>query len=378
MAERERLYYLDNLKIFLIILVVIHHVGQAYGSTGGSWFYSYPGERVKALEHFFRFNASFFMGLFFFISGYFFPGSFDRHGPRKFIADKFIRFGIPLTFALVLMIPIIEYVKYMNYVNHINFKDFYIREWFGYAPDKTVHSDLANFAHLWYVEHLLVYSFLYAIIGTVLQKCMSSKPAFTARQLRLYAVIPYIIILGIITNKMRTVWAFPMDRWIAFLGFIQIEPAHIPQYMSLFILGILAYRFSFLDSITTPRNMFWFLPGLGIYVFTIAQLFGPGSQNAFFMWEYREAILYVGVCIGLLSFFKTYFNRTGRIMQVLSENTYGTYILHVPVVVALQYAFDPVRAGAFTLFVIVSILSIPGAFLVSFFVRLIPGVKRIL
>jgi glucan biosynthesis protein C len=128
MTNTNRLYYLDNLKIFLIILVVIHHVGQAYGSTGGSWFYSYPGERVKPLELFFLFNASFFMGLFFFISGYFFPGSFDRHGPRKFIADKLVRFGIPLIFALVLMIPIIEYVRYINYVNHINFKDFYIRE----------------------------------------------------------------------------------------------------------------------------------------------------------------------------------------------------------------------------------------------------------
>ena len=375
MTDNKRLCYLDNLKVLLIILVIIHHVGQAYGATGGSWFYSYPGERVKPLELFFLFNASFFMGLFFFISGYFFPGSFERHGARKFIAGKFVRFGIPLVFALVLMVPIIEYLKY---VNHINFKEFYIREWFGYAPDKTVHSHIANFAHLWFIEHLLVYSFLYAIIGTVLQKCMSSKPAFTVRQVRLYAIIPYIIILGIITNLMRTVWAFPMDRWIGFFGFIQMEPAHIPQYMSLFILGILAYRWSFLDSITTPRNMFWFLPGLGIYVITIAQLFGTGSQNAFFMWEYREGLLCVGVCIGLLAFFKTYFNRTGRIMQVLSENTYGTYILHVPVVVALQYAFDPVHAGAFTLFVIVSILSIPGAFLVSFFVRLIPGVKRIL
>jgi glucan biosynthesis protein C len=378
MTDKKRLYYLDNLKVFLIILVIIHHVGQAYGSTGGSWFYSYPGERVKALGHFFLFNASFFMGLFFFISGYFFPGSFDRHGPRKFIVDKLIRFGIPLIFAFVLMIPILEYVKYLKYVNNINFMGFYIREWFGYAPDKTVHSHIANFAHFWFIEHLLVYSFLYATIGTVVKRFISSKPAFTVRQARLYTIIPYIIILGIITNLMRTVWAFPMDRWIGFLGFIQMEPAHIPQYLSLFILGILAYRWSFLDSITTPRNMFWLLPGMGIFVITIAQLFGAGSQHAFFMWEYREAILYVGVCIGLLAFFKTYFNQTGRMMQVLSENTYGTYILHVPVVVALQYAFDPVRAGAFTLFVIVSILSIPGAFLVSFFVRLIPGVKRIL
>ena len=124
--------------------------------------------------------------------------------------------------------------------------------------------------------------------------------------------------------------------------------------------------------------MFWFLPGLGIYVITIVQLFGTGSQNAFFMWEFREGLLCIGVCIGLLALFKTHFNRTGRMMQVLSENSYGTYILHVPVIVALQYAFDPVHARAFTLFVIVSILSIPGAFLASFFVRLIPGMNRIL
>jgi len=378
MTDKKRLCYLDNLKVFLIILVILHHVGQAYGSTGGSWFYSYPGERVKPLGLFFLFNASFFMGLFFFISGYFFPGSFNRHGARKFITNKLIRFGIPLVFALILMIPIIEYVRYLNYVNHISFKEFYIREWFGYAPDKTVHSSIANFAHLWFIEHLLIYSFLYVIIRAVLQKRISSKSAPAVRQARLYTIIPYIIILGIITHLMRTEWAFPMDRWIGFLGFIQMEPAHIPQYLSLFILGILAYRWSFLDSITTPRNMFWFVPGLGICVISITQLFGTDSRNASFMWEYREALLCVGVCIGLLAFFRTYFNRTGRIMQVLSDNAYGTYILHVPVIVALQYAFDPVQAGAFTLFVIVSFLSIPGAFLVSFFVRLIPGVKRIL
>jgi len=93
MADTNRLHYLDNLKVFLIFLVIVHHVGQAYGATGGAWYYAYPGQRVQALSNFFGFNASFFMGLFFFISGYFFPASFDRHGARKFILDKLIRFG---------------------------------------------------------------------------------------------------------------------------------------------------------------------------------------------------------------------------------------------------------------------------------------------
>ncbi len=42
MSREKRLYYLDNLKVFLIVLVIMHHVGQAYGTTGGGWFYAYP------------------------------------------------------------------------------------------------------------------------------------------------------------------------------------------------------------------------------------------------------------------------------------------------------------------------------------------------
>ncbi len=30
-----RFYFLDNLRVALIILVIAHHVGQAYGPTGG-------------------------------------------------------------------------------------------------------------------------------------------------------------------------------------------------------------------------------------------------------------------------------------------------------------------------------------------------------
>ncbi len=377
MTDKNRLYYLDNLKVFLIILVIMHHVGQAYGATGGSWIYSYPGDRVKSLGVFFGFNASFFMGLFFFISGYFYPQSFDRHGARKFIVDKLIRFGIPLIVVCLFITPLLEYVKYVHYEHHISFQDFYIRMWQKYGL-KIAYPGGFHFGHLWFVEHLLVYAILYAAIRTVLQKYVPFLSVTTARHARLYILISYILVLGIITHLMRTSWGFPVDRWISFLGYIQMEPAHLPQYLSLFVFGILAYRWSFLDSITTPRNMLWLVPGLGIFAVTIVQIYTTGHRQAFFLWDYREALLCVGVCIGLLALFNTFFNRTGRIMQLLSENAFGTYVVHVPIVVALQYAFDPVQAGALTLFIIVSCLAIPVSFLISILVRLIPGVKRVL
>lgn len=378
MTDQERLYYLDNLKVFLIFLVIVHHVGQAYGATGGGWPYSYPGDRVQALRLFFRFNASFFMGLFFFISGYFLPSSFDRRGARKFITDKLIRFGIPLLLMALFILPVMEYAKYVHYTAPIGFADFYIGPWLGFTPQAADHHRLFNFAHLWFVEHLLVYSILYAAIRMLLQSSMRPALRPGSRTVQLHAVILYIVALGAVTHLMRTSWGFPIDRWIFLGGFIQAEPAHIPQYLSLFVFGILAYRYSFLDSIARPHNLLWFVPGLGLYIITIIQFFSAGRPYFNFLWEYREAILCVGVCIGLLALFKTYFNRTGRLLQMLAGNAYGAYVFHVPLVVALQYAFDPVPAGAFTLFIIVSLLGIPGSFLISFLIRMIPGMKRIL
>jgi len=93
----RRLFYLDNLKVCLTVLVIFHHAGQAYGD-GGGWAYtpSNPAEVMPWIWHFFSVNAAFFMGLFFLISGYFVPASYDRQGVKQFVRNKLIRLGLPL------------------------------------------------------------------------------------------------------------------------------------------------------------------------------------------------------------------------------------------------------------------------------------------
>ena len=50
----KRQYYLDNLKVCLTVLVIMHHAGQAYGN-GGAWTYtpSNPAEFMPWIWHFF-------------------------------------------------------------------------------------------------------------------------------------------------------------------------------------------------------------------------------------------------------------------------------------------------------------------------------------
>lgn len=380
MEERTRLDFLDNLKIFLTALVIVHHVGQAYGNTGGFWFFTHPGIRVPNLGYFFFFNASFFMGLFFFISGYFFPGSFDRHGAKKFITDRLLRFGIPCLFVLLIMEPVLMYAYHVTYLSDKPFISYYLLNYFGIGPKNEFFSGpKLSFGHMWFVEHLLIYVFAYTGYRLIAAKFFPSFRITKKLSLRIFAVLAFIFILGFATDTMRNSLGYPIDRWTGLgpFGFWQMEPAHFPQYASLFFLGILAYRTGLLESITLKRNILWFVAGAGIFLFTVIRSHIIG-RIAYYHWEYREALVCAGVCIGLLALFRTLFNKRSAFTAFLSANAFGAYVLHVAIITPLQFLIMPTSASAVPPFIIVSFLGIPLSFLASAALRMVPGMKRIL
>ena len=152
----KRLCYLDNLKVCLTVLVIMHHAGQAYGN-GGDWAYtpSNPAEFMPWIWHFFSTNAAFFMGLYFFISGYFVPRSFDKQGSKQFVHKKLLRLGAPLLFMGGII---------------------------------SILSGKPEIGHMWFVESLLVFSLVYAVIrhwvSPIDSEC-NSKPTIIGRPLDL-------------------------------------------------------------------------------------------------------------------------------------------------------------------------------------------------
>ena len=95
----SRLFFLDHLRVFLVVLVVLHHVAVTYGS-GARFYYVEPAFNdplaFLSLLVFTLVNQSWFMGALFLISGYFTPGSFDRKGSGSFLKGRLTRLGIPL------------------------------------------------------------------------------------------------------------------------------------------------------------------------------------------------------------------------------------------------------------------------------------------
>jgi glucan biosynthesis protein C len=92
-----RLLFVDNIRVFLTILVILHHLMITYSGTG-RWYYNEPGADAVTSSvggWFCSINQAYFMGLFLLISAYFVPGSYDRKGAARFLKDRLIRLGIP-------------------------------------------------------------------------------------------------------------------------------------------------------------------------------------------------------------------------------------------------------------------------------------------
>ena len=85
--QPDRIGYVDAVRVVLILLVVAHHSVEPY-VTAHPPEIPLPDAPLARAGVFLWVNAAFFMGLFFFLAGYFTPGAAGRKGAASFLADR--------------------------------------------------------------------------------------------------------------------------------------------------------------------------------------------------------------------------------------------------------------------------------------------------
>ena len=93
-----RTHELDNLRTALTVLVILHHASIPYGGLG-SWPYkpSNPPDTFSTIftATFNVVNQTFFMAMFFLLSGYFSAVASETRTPSTFLQEKWKRLGVP-------------------------------------------------------------------------------------------------------------------------------------------------------------------------------------------------------------------------------------------------------------------------------------------
>src|SRR5512136_1594292 len=133
-----RLLFVDNIRVFLTILVILHHTMIIYAGTG-SWGLYTEGRQDTITTviggWFCGVNQAYFMSLFLLISAYFVPGSYDRKGAGHFVKDRLIRLGIPLALYSWIIRPLLIYVDPINGAGaSLAFSDYFPFRYFANNP----------------------------------------------------------------------------------------------------------------------------------------------------------------------------------------------------------------------------------------------------
>ncbi len=108
----NRIYFLDNLRTFMIFLVVLIHAGGVYEATGmwaSFWIVDDPStNNVSGLLN--LIIDIFCMPTIFFISGFFTPLSMKNKKGWTFLKSKFKRLIIPWVIAVLTLIPLYKII----------------------------------------------------------------------------------------------------------------------------------------------------------------------------------------------------------------------------------------------------------------------------
>lgn len=390
--QKSRLAYIDNVRIFLSMLVVAHHAGQPYGSDGW-WLFQSP-LRSNWIFLFFGVNEAFFMGLFFLIAGYFHPGSLDRKGPARFVLDRLWRFGVPIVIMVLGVTPVFIYFHEVlfKHLPAIPYWDFFSGAYLGFADrplgwpgDPGVHTE---FVHLWFIENLFLYGCVYALYRLLAGPRDARPEALPTAPIAPATAHRFLVALALwlfAATFLIRLWK-PVDDWKVLLGIWEVEFAHVPQYVTMFTLGIIAARRDWFARVPARVGWTWLCVGLACVALWMARGLGldipmwiGGASIAAANRALWESVLCVGFCAGLLTLTRERFPSQSRLAKALSDSSFAVYIFHVPVVTLLQYALAGSGLGAVPQFLLVSLLGILISFpLAHFVLRRLPLLGRAL
>jgi peptidoglycan/LPS O-acetylase OafA/YrhL len=373
----NRLPWIDHLRTASILLVVNMHACVTYSHVGDWYLMADPEPTMAAKVPFIIWQSmlqSFFMGLLFFLAAYFAAGSLARKGPEAFVRERLIRLGLPALLYMLVIHPFI--LLGLNPWNH----DFgppaayYLRY---LASGKF----LGSSGPLWFAVALLLFSLGLAAWSSVLGASRSTGE--TAPPTGKF-LLGFALALGVGSFAVRLVQ--PIGTNI-----LNLQLCFFAQYIAWFVAGLHAARHGWLTTLAASpqaRLAGWLaLIGGPIALLALLAFGAQAGVGAFFGgWHWQavglavwEQLTGLGLAVGALALFSRKFNSNSPTQRWLADRSFGVYVLHAPVIIALAMLFRATLP--YHLYGLVGLLTVTGlvaSYALADLARRIPGLRAIL
>jgi glucan biosynthesis protein C len=357
-ASSQRMYFFDNLKAFIILLMVVFHVAMGFTTWDLKWWWVNDIQKNTFFDFFILETDVYIMPIMFMIAGYFASTILVKKGMAIFWQDKFRRIIIPWIAGVLLITPFISYsVIFSRTDAPPNYFYFWANDFFDQNYQQ---------GPFWFLGVLTLF-FLFLTIAYQLNLTYFKKPprigipsGWFFPLFGLLTVIPFFGVNLFIWN----------DTWMNLKLFF-IQPVKIGLYLCYFGLGVYAWKNAwFTHDGYIPRLLPWGVAAIiMLFVFLIYRVTFTLIPITSTLIKAGHALTHAIFCLtstfAFIALFQRFINSKASLWRRLAANSYTIYFIHPCVVIPLTYMVQNLQLNIWVKYMSVSFASVALCFLIA-------------
>jgi Acyltransferase family len=369
---------LDRARTFLTLVVLLHHAVIPYTYFGHTDPASWAGFDVVVLA-----TDSFFMAMFFFLSGLFTWPGIARKAPSVFLRDRLLRLGLPFAIAAFTVIPLAYYAIALRHDPGLSFTAFW---W------KTITVGPWPSGPIWFVWVLLAFDLTASLLYRVSAHLVDPGNRVSLRGFDQPAVFWLLLVVVTTIAYVPALLYFGGSKWFE-LGPFSVQASRILLYFAYFFIGVSVGAANFERGILSAggqlpkQRWLWVIATLIPYCLMWVMIYikrevlgNPDPQPHWYQAIYGTFfVLFSGsILLAILAFFLHQKSPGPNLLDRMQADAYGIFLVHYPIALWIQYALFDYSWPAIVKAAIGFVLTVILSWGLTAGLRKIPGASHVL
>jgi len=369
---------LDRARTFLTLVVLLHHAVIPYTYFGHTDPTSWIGFDAVVLA-----TDSFFMAMFFFLSGLFVWPGLGHKALHIFLRDRLLRLGLPFAIAALTIIPIAYYAIALRQTPELSFSAFW---W------KTVTVGPWPSGPLWFVWVLLAFDLSASLLFRISAHLVD--PINRLSQQGFEKPAKFFLFLLVVTAVVYipALLYFGPNRWFEF-GPFSVQASRVLLYAAYFFIGagigaanfdrgvlgadgrLAKSSWGWIAATLVPYCLMW------VMIYVKREILGnPPLQPQWYLASYGFFFVAFSAAIlfAILAFFLRFKQSGWSVLDPMQSHAYGMFLVHYPIALWLQYWLFDYELPAIVKAAIVFALTVALSWALTAALRKIPGATHML
>ncbi|QOX62009.1 acyltransferase family protein [Anoxybacterium hadale] len=351
-----RKYYIDNIRIFCILLLIPYHTAMIFNNFGESWYIHSQNNTLATL--FIIGVYPWWMSVLFVLAGMSTVYALKKRTPRQYAKERFQKLLIPMVSAIVLLVPVQTYLadKFFHnypgsYFDHFSIF-FSLTDWSGYDGHFTP-------AHTWFILFL----FIISMISLPLMSWYNKKEhKRNSTEMNMIKILPMFLVI------------------LLCVPILDIGGKSIGEFAACFLLG---YFVLGMEEVQNRLVKYRIQLGISwLLLIMIRCSLYQAQLSSGFVWDVEQRILsWIGI-LAIIGLGKYHLEFNSRFTKYFAPAAFPFYFFHQTIVVVTGYFIVQQLPGVFLQYFSIVLISYALTFLMYeicrriTFTRFLFGIKR--